>query len=916
MDNSFINYLAQQILSNYKERLDELIVVLPNKRAKVFLESSLKKQVNTPVFSPTICSIEELLHTITGMQSVDNIELLFEFYEVYQSCTPKDALQDFEKFSSWAVTLLQDFNEIDRYLLDPNHVLGYLKDIEDIKHWSLDVQNHTPLITNYLAFYDRLSNYYALLYSKLKNQNKGYQGMIYRESIQCLDSYVANLTSPILFAGFNALNAAEEKLFQRLALEQKAEILWDIDATFVNDSFHEAGYFARKIISTWKYYKSHPFERIVKDFQAPKNITIIGTPKTVGQAKIVGAIIDKINPEELSDTAIVLGDENLLEPLLNALPDSVDKVNITMGLPAKNNPIQVFFDKLFKLHLNAQSRGKSYVFYYKELQDILLHPVIALLFDTEAVSTYIKKQNISFIGYERLCNILEESKVEKLFVDVFFRPWNTSATDTLERLFEVVNLLKEQLNLSESNQRLTQVYLYTLYNVFIRLKNYFDTYTQVNDVKLLYQLYKQTIQQAEVSFEGEPLGGLQIMGVLESRTLDFKNIIITSLNEGTLPAGKTTQSFIPYDVKLELGLPTYKEKDAIYTYHFYHMISRAQNIHLFYNTESEGLDAGEKSRFITQLEIEKQENHRVSHEIYAPKIPAKAYTPVVIEKTDTVIERLHEIANSGFSPSALTNYLRNPIQFYYQKVLGLSESDDVEEEIAVNTLGTIIHKSLEKLYTPYLDQFLTISHVAEMKSKVEEVVEEQFKNEFLEGDISNGKNLIAFEVAKRNIQNLLRLEEEAIKGGDSIKVLALEQKLEKTLSHKKLPFDVTIKGEVDRIEERNGTIRIIDYKTGKVEPGKLILEDWGKLISIEHDKVIQILAYAFLYADKVKDQKLEAGIISFKNLANGFMPYAFKVGREKTTEITEETLQFYLNELVELINEILNPAIPFEEELI
>lgn len=916
MDNTFINYLAQEILSKYKDNLDELTIVLPNKRAKVFLESALKNKISSPVFSPTICSIEELLHTITGIQPIDTIELLFEFYEVYQSCTPKEALQDFEKFSSWAVTLLQDFNEIDRYLLDPDHVLGYLKDIEDIKHWSLDVKNHTPLITKYLAFYDRLSNYYASLYQKLKAQNKGYQGLIYRESVSCLKEFSKTVQSPILFAGFNALNAAEEILFEHLALEQKAQIVWDIDAVFVNDSFHEAGYFTRKIRSNWKYYKTHPFERIVKEFESPKDIRIIGTPKTVGQAKIVGSIIEKITSEELSDTAIVLGDENLLEPILNALPDHVDKVNITMGLPAKNNPIQVFFEKLFRLHLNAQTRSKSYVFYYKELQDVLLHPVLALLFDAEAISVYIKKQNISFIGYERLCDILEESKVDKSIAEVFFKTWNAHATEALERFFEVINLLKNQLRITDVNQRLTQVYLYTLYNVFVKLKNYFDTYTQVNDVKLLHQLYKQTIQQAEVSFEGEPLGGLQIMGVLESRTLDFKNVIITSLNEGTLPAGKTNQSFIPYDVKLELGLPTYKEKDAIYTYHFYHMITRAKNIHLLYNTESEGLDAGEKSRFITQLEVEQQPQHQLTHEIYAPKIPAKAYTPVVIDKSASVVERLHQIAENGFSPSALTNYLRNPIQFYYQKVLGLSESDEVEEEIAVNTLGTIIHKSLEKLYSPYRDQFLTVNHIAAMKSKVEKVVEEQFRSEFLEGDISNGKNLIAFEVAKRNIQNLLNIEEKAIQGGDAIKILALELKLEKVLSHEKLPFDVKIRGEVDRIEERNGVIRIIDYKTGKVDPNKLGIGDWSQLLNIDHDKVIQILAYAFLYCDKVKDQPLEAGIISFKNLAQGFMPYAFKDGREKHTEITEETVQSYLDELVELINEILNPETPFEEKLI
>ncbi len=913
MENTFINLVAQELVTTHKNDLHEVTVVLPNKRAKVFLEFALKSKIKQTGFSPSIISIEEFLQDITKIKVIDSVELLFEFYNVYQSCTPKESIQDFDKFSSWAVTLLQDFNEIDRYLLDPTHVLSYLKDIEDIKHWSLDLEKRTPLIENYLQFYSRLKGYHSNLYKSLKSKNQGYQGLVYREAINKLEAYAKNHLKPIVFAGFNALNAAEERIFEYFATHNKATIIWDIDQVFINDPYNEAGYFARKIISSWKYYKTNPFTGITNVFSDPKDIAIIGTPKSVGQAKIVGSIIEQLDFNKLSDTAIVLGDEDLLEPLLSALPDSVDKINITMGLPAKNNPIQIFFNKLFYLHTNAINRG-SYVFYYKDLLEVLSHPIMATLLDTAPLLEVIKQRNITFISQKRIMTLLSDSPSDSPLFTLLFDVWENNALHVISRISTILIEIKN--NLHHQDRKLTQVYLYTMHTVFKKLQNYFLTYTAVTDIKTLFSLYKQAVQLAEVSFEGEPLGGLQIMGVLESRTLDFENVIITSLNEGTLPAGKSTQSFIPYDVKLELGLPTYKEKDAIYAYHFYHVITRAQKVHLLYNTEPDGLDAGEKSRFITQIEIEQRKNHNVTTKIYTPQLPVKAYVPVSIQKTKTVQERLTQIAIKGFSPSSLTNYLRNPLQFYYQRVLSLSETEEVEENIAANTLGTIIHETLNELYTPYIGVYLSKSDLATIKNNVESTIQKQFEIVFAEGDILHGKNLLAYEVAKRNIFNLLALEEKWIDEGDTIKIIALEEKYRQPINHSKLPFEVILAGEVDRIEERNGKTRIIDYKTGKVEANKLVLSNWQDLLTVEHDKIIQLLAYAYMYFPNVKNQELEAGIISFKNLNQGFMPFAFKEGKDKDEIIDSDVLSQYIDHLVDLISEILDVTIPFEETVI
>jgi ATP-dependent helicase/DNAse subunit B len=389
------------------------------------------------------------------------------------------------------------------------------------------------------------------------------------------------------------------------------------------------------------------------------------------------------------------------------------------------------------------------------------------------------------------------------------------------------------------------------------------------------------------------------------------------MNEGKFPAGKSQNSFIPYDVKRELGLPTFKEKDAIYTYHFYHLLQRAKTIYLLYNTESEGLDAGEKSRFITQLEVEKQNNHTITHEIYNAVLPDTAYQPIVISKSDSVMLRLKEIAEKGFSPSALTSYIRNPIQFYFQKILRISEVEEVEENIALNTLGTIIHETLRVLYEPFIDKFISESDILNCFKQIDVEVLKQFKVVYKEGEIKKGRNLLAFEVAKRNVSNFLKVELESIKNGDAIKIIALEQTFERVLHHPNLPFPVLIKGNVDRIEERNGNIRIIDYKTGKVDKANVTLKSWNGLIEdIKSDKIIQVLAYAYMYETEAKGKTIEAGIISFKNLKAGFLPFNFKVDKIVNSSITDDILRNYLEQLVLLLSEILDVNTPFKEKII
>ncbi|MEC4112723.1 PD-(D/E)XK nuclease family protein [Myroides pelagicus] len=916
---TFLNRLSAQIKQDFPLDMNNLVVVLPNKRAKIFLLESLKKQYVNTVFAPEIISVEELIQDISDIRTIDSVELVFEFFAVYKEQHPQDA-QEFDYFANWANMLLQDFNEIDRYLLKPDHVFSYLKDIEDIKHWSLDPEKRTELIEKYLEFWRVMPSYYEALYNRLLKKRVGYQGLVYREAVGRKEEFIKSTEKVYYFAGFNALNAAEEVIFQFFLEEGRAKVFWDFDKRFLEDPYHDAGLFLRKIKSSWRYYQTHPFEWIVDEFGQEKNITVIQTPKSVGQAKIAGQIIEGIIKEQgrkkLDRVAVVLGEENLLLPVLHGLPDEVESLNITMGYSGSSNPVQILLNKVFKMHLSAIRRHeKRYTIYYKEMLDVLSHPVITSIIDGESIVKEINSRNLTFFSLDRFQDWINDANYP--LRSLVFGTWRTlSSVQILERLIEIVLAIKVSLNDDEKSERLTKTFLYAAYQMLMRLVSYCEKYTYVQNYETLYALYKQIMDMAEVSFEGEPLQGLQVMGVLESRVLDFDTVIVTSVNEGKFPAGKSQNSFIPFDVKYELGLPTYKEKDAIYSYHFYHLLQRAKNVYLLYNSQSEGMDAGEKSRFLTQLEIEKCKQHNLNMVTYSADLPEKAYQPIDIPKSNLLQNRLQEIAmGKGFSPSALSNFLRNPIQFYMQRVLGVHELEEVEESVALNTLGTIIHNSLENLYKPYKGEMLSVEIVKRIQVLADAEVEKQFELEYSDEKEKKGKNLLAFEVAKRNVFHFLNQELTSLERGDEILLLELETKLEVAIVDDRLPYPVNLFGYVDRIEKRNGIVRVIDYKSGKVQQANLRLSDWeGFTLDLKNEKIIQLLSYALMYGKGGITEPFEAGIYSFKNRKEGFLFFGLKEGKEYDEKISQETLNRFKHELIELLLEILSPEKHFKEE--
>jgi hypothetical protein len=908
------------VLKNLKDKehdLSSLYFILPSKRAGVFLRQELSAVVNKTIFSPKIISIEEFVEELAQLKSSTNTELLFEFYNTYLALTPKAEQEPFETFSKWAQILLQDFNEIDRYLIPQENIFDYLSAIKTLDHWSLE-DNKTEVVKNYLKFWDKLKSYYKHYSESLINNQTGYQGLIYREAVENIQNYCSSTSQKHIFLGFNALNTAEETIIQELLKNDLAEVFWDIDQVFIENPIHDAGLFTRQHKSGWKYFENSPFNWLTSNYSKSKNIEIFGVPKNIGQAKTIGSILKQVvnkNPD-LKSTAVVLGDENLLIPVLNSIPSEIDRLNITMGFPLSSIPLASLFEQLFAVHKKA-----SQTFYYKDVIALLSHQYIRPLFSigeinyaTDLIET-IKKNNIVYVS---LAELKGYSKNNFSILELLFTNWNNNAKDAIENCFSIINYVKEHLSQDKKENVLSLEYLFrfnTLFNELFRLN---ESYKHINDISALFSIYKELLSLETLDFQGEPLEGLQVMGMLESRVLDFETVIISSVNEGVLPSGKSNNSFIPFDVKLENRLPTYKEKDAVYTYHFYRLLQRAKNIYILYNTEADVLTGGEKSRFINQLELEGI--HKIKHTIVAPQVPNLNTNLKEITKTEAVIRQLKTIAGQGFSPSSLTSYIRNPLDFYYQKLLGIKDLEDVEETVAANTMGTVVHDTLEALYIPFIGKYLNADDIKNMMPIIDAKISEFFKKAYADGDMTKGKNLIVFEIAKRYVQNFLKHELDDLKQGNTIKIIALEQKSEIPLNIPELDFEVKLKGTVDRIDEYNGITRIIDYKTGKVMDNEVSIINWEDLTSDykKYSKSFQILAYAYMMnTEKPLSFPIEAGIISFKNLNAGFLKFTKKehtYDKNKNTLITENTLNSYFQELKKLIIEICNPQINFIEK--
>ena len=911
---SFLEEVIDKVTREY-DSLEDLIFVLPSKRAGTFLKNTIAKSSRKTAFAPEIYSIESFIEKVSRLGYVSNTQQLFELYNAYLKNTPKDE-DNFFTFSKWGQTLLQDFNEIDRYLIEAENLFSNLADIQEINHWSLQGEK-TKMMSDYLTFWKSLNQLYNNFNSTLLEKGLGHQGLVYRQACEQLPEYLESCKNKIhVFVGFNALNTAESKIIQSILKHSKAEIYWDIDSYFLNDPIHDAGLFIRKHQKTWPHFQKHSLQGVSENYASEKNIQITGVPKNVSQAKYVGALLGKLkkrHPDSLINTAVVLGDETLLNPILNAIPKEIEAVNITMGYPLNKTSLASLFNQFIDLYINRDRQG----WFYQNVLSFLSHPQINQLLYKEPTSnsdlqTSIKSKNWTYITPSKLEAFADENpRLKLLFFDEQISP-----KKFVQKCLTIILELKNQHE--EGENSLALEYLYRFHTLFNQILDLVQKHAFINDLKALQSLFKELLSSETVDFQGDPLEGLQIMGMLESRNLDFETVILTSVNEGILPSGKSNNSFIPFDLRTRLGLPTFKEKDAVYTYHFYRLLQRAKNIHIIYNTEPDVLEGGEKSRLISQILTDPNKEKDIVAKVATPAIEPVIQALSTFKKNDGLMRLIQNHAEIGFSPTSLSNYIRNPIDFYKRNLLGINDSLEVEETIAANTFGTIVHDTLEDLYTPFLGEYLSSEGLIKARGNIQPLVQKHFAKSYLDGDISRGRNLIAYKVIVRYLEKYIDSEISEAKN-HQIKILGIEEKLNVKLNIPEIDFPITLKGKLDRIDEKDGMLRIIDYKTGKVESKNVEIVSWDE-ITAEYDfsKAFQLLCYAFMYNDKNPIENIESGIISFKNLNDGLLKFATKDKRgswaKKNHIISQETISSFEKELKKLILEICTPEIPFTEK--
>lgn len=940
---SFLEKTVKHLHEKYGDDISELCIVLPNRRAGLFMKTHFANNMKKTFWSPEIYATEDFVALLAELEIADPTTLLFELFETVKTVGKKDP-ESFDEFSKWGQILLSDLNEIDRYLVDATQLFGNLKDIKELEAWSLNNEEGlTDFQKQYLEFWKELGGYYQDFSQRLLSKHQAYQGLAYRiVAEKAVERVEKHPWKKVIFAGFNALNKAEEVIIEALLNADKAEIIWDTDTYYTDNLNQEAGKFIRKY-NQFGNFKKHEDRNIV--FQEKllstekKSITVIGAAKNVAQAKVAGSIVEdlkQIDPT-LQKTALVLADENLLFPVLHSLPENLADINVTMGYPLKNTPVAGYFDLVFALHENGLklAGGKdNYSFYHSDVIKLFSHAYTATALRTVSkeysirlVIQAIQSRNIVFASRKMLASIFEQFNCEKEFevLDKILIQWK-KPEDGIACIHYLIETLKNGIILqnektAENKSSLELEYLFAFTKIIKRIQVLMENYPDsITDLKTLRSTVNQIVRSSTLPFYGEPLMGLQVMGMLETRTLDFENVILLSCNEDILPSGKAVNSFIPFELKRVFGLPTYSDKDSIFSYHFYRLLQRATNIYLLYNTESDALGSGEKSRFLTQLiyELPKiNKNVTITEKLVSiPVISSLTSNEISIPKSEHVLERLKIKAEKGFSPSLLNIYRNCPLQFYFHAIGDLKEAEEVEETIGADTLGNVIHEVLETFYKPFTGKKITAADVQEMKKNVESTATAAFEQLYSANEIRYGKNLLTLKVALKFINNFLDAEKETISRSENegrpLIIKALEQELESAVvvDHQ----IIKIRGKADRIDSLGKEIRIVDYKTGIADNKELSFDEWDEVrTDASLAKSFQLLTYAWMFQrmNPAITENIVSGIITFRELSAGLK--TVKVNGSE--QLNVEVLSQFENQLKELLTGIFDKGQPFTQTI-
>jgi len=934
MDN-FLKYLSKYLVDRYEGNLDDFCFLFPNRRSMLFFKNYLTAELTKPGWLPEMITMSDFVSRFSDLEVADPLELSFTLYSSYISVVKNP--ESFDEFYSWGEMMVSDFDDIDKYLVDADQIFTNLTNLKEIdavfdylseeqkifiqKFWkNFDPDKSSKHKESFLQIWETLSPVYKHFRQALSDKAIAYEGMMYRKIAEDIKHNKA-FESPwkkIIVVGFNALNKSETTIFSFLKESGIAEFYWDYDHSYVNETAAEAGRFLRKNLRLFP--QNEDFDPGFNTLNKPRNIDVYSLPSSVLQAKQVYKLLkdrDNDQLEILNDTAIILGDEDLLPAVLSSIPDDLKYLNVTMGLAFRLTQVYSFIDGILKMQQNFNRRRTNKKFYFRDILSVLNHQYLITIYgkETQALISEIHKENKIYIEPESFSN----DKVLSSIIQVVESP-----EQMLVYLRNLLESLLEQISMDSIDLKLEKEYIYLLKTRLIKISNLFIDQQIVGSLDSFIRIFRKILSAYNIPFTGEPLNGVQLMGILESRLLDFKNIILLSMNEGVMPASHSLISYIPANLRYAFELPGKEEKDAIYAYYFYRLLQRAEKVTILYNSNAEGLKSGEPSRYIYQLEYLSKNNLQFHTPSF--KISEKDNLGISISKTAEVLEVLDKFKEPGaskyLSPSAITAYMDCSLRFYFSYVAGIKEEDEASEDIDAAGFGSLFHKAMEHIYEGLENRLLQKEDIEKLgkEKNLKVQLDKAFRSEFLKTkNISTevkpeGRNIIVYELIKKLLKQTLVRDMEAcpftyIKSEETINRMGPE-----------IPGVgfIRLGGKIDRVDNREGKLHILDYKTGKVNlefdsvDQIFDRESWGNK---KFKGIFQTMLYSWLYSEEhFEVTHLLPGIYLTNSLFNDtFNIYPRNKSRKDFPADFLSYKEEFQENLVQLIREIYDPAIAFAQ---
>ena len=938
----FLYQVASLFYEKWEAEVSRLAFVFPNRRTGLFFQKYLSEVADTPLFSPTILTINDLFIQLSGKQSADRISMLFILYDIY--IRQSGSTETFDEFLYWGEMLLNDFDDIDKYMANARMLFSNVTDLREIENdfdflsdeqiaairsfWSsFYPRGDTPNQQQFLAVWQVLYDLYEEFRATLAAEGKGYEGMIFREVVESMERG----ESPdlpyeqIVFVGLNALSVSEERFLAQLQKREIADFYWDYVSDKVTDPDNKASYFVSRNLKSFPSSMKLPPEEKVKT-----EIEVIGIPSGIGQAKHVYTLLSdwckeaEMSSEEALRTAVILPDEHLLIPVLNAIPEQIRRINVTMGYPLAGTPVASLIEYILALQKNVRYIDRNPLFYFRDVLPVLNHRYI-LSTSPEIISSLVKEITENNKIYISHTELEKTPLLEILFTPVTgVEAFSDYLIKVLEELNKVMSALsdEEEEDAPQRTNDLEQEFIFHYFTTVNRMKEVMKDARIEMKIDTFFRLLKRVTDTITIPFHGEPLSGLQIMGVLETRALDFDRLIILSMNEGIFPQRKAANSFIPYNLRRGFGLPTYEHQDSVWAYHFYRLIERASHVSLLYDTRSNGLQTGEVSRFVHQLHYHYEVPMRDKLVVY--NVSSSKTPPLAVPKREDIMRRLDAYRKGGskaISASAINTYLDCPLKFYFSVVEGIREEEEVSETIESDVFGSILHKVMEELYKPFQGKMVTVDLLKAIRKDtalLTGAIARAFASEFFKTEVVRsltGQNYLIGEMIRKYVEKILERDGKLT----PFVYIESERKINGLISLSD-HSEIRLKGFIDRVDEVLDAILIIDYKSGS---GTTTFSSIESLFNKEEKDrakaVMQVFMYCWMYAHftENKGKTIQPGIYYVRSLfSDPFDPSVYhRIERGKSEKVEDFSgyAQAFEEGLRGCLDEIFNPEIPFTQ---